>query len=83
MMLEPGSAGHGKVHGFPLVGGGFHNEERVVIIDAFLQNLPHFHKGESRVNEPDRSQAMNAPSERLYRLVYLLIVLVVVELIGD
>lgn len=58
-------------------------QERVVVIDALPEYLAYFRNRMTCAHEPDRAEAAYASAERLYRVVYLLIVLIVVKLVGD
>ena len=81
-MFEPGFAGYGKVEAVPLA-GRFDNEEGIVGIDLVLENLAYLRNRETRVDEPDRPEAVDTPPQGFDRLVNLLIVLIKMELIRN
>jgi hypothetical protein len=82
MMLEPGFAGYGKVEAVPLA-GGFNYEEGIVGIDLVLEYLAYLRNRETRVDEPNRPEAVDTPPQGFDRLVDLLIVLIKMELIRN
>ena len=82
MPLQPRLTRERQVKTLPLL-GGLQYQKRVVVIDAFPEYLAYFRNAMACAHEPDRAQAVYAAAERLYRVVYLLIILIVVELVGD
>lgn len=82
MVFEPGFTGYGKVKAVPLA-GGFDYEEGIVGIYLVLEYLAYLRNRETRVDEPNRPEAVNTAAQGFDRLVNLLIVLIVMELIRN
>jgi hypothetical protein len=82
MVFEPGFAGDGKVKAVPLA-GGLQYKEGIVGIYLVLEDLAYLRNRETRVDEPNRPEAVDTPPQGFDRLVNLLIVLIKMELIRN